>query len=138
MRYMIIIRATPLSESGALPTEAELAEMGAAHEEMHRAGIVLDANGLQPSSKGFRVEFRNGKRTVLDGPFSETKELIAGYTIIDVKSKQEAVEWARRFPNPYRGMDGHIEVRQVFELDDFTQGPAIERWKAMDLSKGAH
>ncbi len=125
MRFMIIVKATEDSEAGVMPEESAFEIMGAYHEELVRAGVLLDASGLQASSKGFRVQYSGGKATVIDGPFSETKELIAGYTIIQVKSRDEAVEWAKRFPNPH-GADCHIEVRQLFELDDFGPSPAID------------
>jgi len=119
MRFMCIVKATPESEKGILPGEKLLAEMGKFNEEMARAGVMLAGEGLQPSSKGARVVFSGAKRTVIDGPFSETKELIAGFWIIQVKSKEEAVEWMRRCPHPHPGLDTHIEIRQVFEADDF-------------------
>jgi hypothetical protein len=102
------------------------------HEQLAKAGVLLDANGLQPSSKGWRVKYSGGKRTVIDGPFTETKELVAGYTIIQVKSRAEAVEWVNRFPNP-AVEDGEIEVRQMFELDDFESGEAIDRFREMGV-----
>src|SRR6185503_19986233 len=97
-----------------------------------KAGVLLDANGLKPSYDGFRVRYEGGKRGIVDGPFAETKELIAGYTIIQVKSREEAIEWARRFTNPHNE-GGEIEIRQLFELDDFTQGAAIERFREMEV-----
>ena len=134
MRFMIIVKATADSEREVMPNEAELAEMAAFHEELQRAGVLLDASGLKASRRGFRVNYAGGKRTIVDGPFAETKELIAGYTIIQVKSLDEAKAWARRFPMPYRGMDGvHIEVRQLFELDDFVQGPGVAKFREMGL-----
>jgi hypothetical protein len=102
------------------------------HEALARAGALLDASGLQPSSKGWRIRFERDHRTLVDGPFTETKELVAGYTIIQVSSREEALEWTRRFPNP-GAVDGEIEVRQLFELEDFGQGPAIERFREMGL-----
>ena len=115
MRFMLIVKASPDSEAGVLPTEQELAEMGRFNEEMVNAGIMLAGEGLQASSRGARVNFSGGSRTVVDGPFSEAKELIAGFWMIQVKSKEEAVEWARRVPF----QDGQIEIRQVFEAEDF-------------------
>jgi hypothetical protein len=107
MRFMIIVKATPDSEAGAMPEESLIAAMAQYHEELQKAGVLLDASGLQPSSKGWRIEYSGGKRTVVDGPFAETKELIAGYTLIQVKSREEALEWTRRFPNPaIGGKDG--------------------------------
>lgn len=132
MRYMIVVKASAESEAGVLPTERDLAVMGKYHEELARAGVLLDAAGLQPSAKGFRIRYDGNHRTVMDGPFAESKELIAGYTLIQVKSREEALEWARRFPNPFHGV-AEIEVRPLFELDDFEQGPAIERFRELGL-----
>jgi hypothetical protein len=120
MRFMIIVKANALSESGAMPDESLMAAMAAYHEGLMKAGVLLDAAGLRPSSKGWRVRFDGDKRTVVDGPFAEAKELIAGYTIIQVRSKEEAMEWSRRFPAPFGDKEiGEIEVRQLFELEDF-------------------
>lgn len=117
MRYMLIVKANEESEAGVLPTEQELAEMGKFNEELVNAGVMLDGNGLGPSSAGARVKFSDrGKTTVVDGPFTETKELVAGYWILDVKSRDEAIEWARRVPF---GPGGEIEVRKVAEEEDF-------------------
>lgn len=132
MRFMILVKASPDSEAGAMPSEDMLATMADYHEQLSKCGVLLDANGLQPSSKGWRIAWSGGKRHVSDGPFTETKELIAGYTIIQVKSREEAFEWAKRFPNPSAD-DGEIEIRQMFELDDFTQGEAIERFREMNV-----
>jgi len=121
VRFMMIVKADKRTEAGELPTPQDLAAMGKFNEELIKAGVLLDAAGLQASSKGARVSFGGGKPTVIDGPFAETKELIAGYWLIQVKSKQEAIEWARRAPNPYgEGKEGHIELRQLFEMEDFT------------------
>ncbi len=136
MRFMMIVKATKDSEAG--PPEKLMMEMQKYHEELQRAGVLLDASGLQASSKGWRVRYSGAKRTVIDGPFTEAKELIAGYTIIQVKSREEAMEWARRFPNPsIDGKEAEIEVRQFFELEDFTPGEAVERFRKMekDLKK---
>ena len=134
MRFMIIVKATEDSEAGVMPTEEAIAEMADYHEELAKAGVLLDGSGLQPSAKGWRVKYDGDKRTVVDGPFTEAKELIAGYTLIQVKSREEAMEWARRFPNPsIDGGEAEIEVRQLFELDDFEQGPAVERFRELDL-----
>jgi hypothetical protein len=116
---MVIVKADKSSESGALPDEKLLTEMGNYNEELAKAGILLAAEGLQPSSKGARVRFSGTKRTVIDGPFSETKELIAGFWLIQVKSKEEAIEWVKRSPNPFPGTESEIEIRQVYEADDF-------------------
>ena len=118
MRFMIIIKATKDSEAGALPDEKLLAAMGKFNEELVKAGVMLAGEGLHPSSKGARVKFSGAKRTVIDGPFAETKELIAGFWIWQVKSKQEAIDWVKRCPNPNAG-ESEIEIRQVFEAEDF-------------------
>ena len=119
MRFMVIVKATPESEAGALPDQKLLADMGKYNEELVKAGVMLAGEGLQPSSKGARVKFSGSKRTVIDGPFSETKELIAGYWLWQTKSLAEAIEWAKRCPNPMPNEDSVIEIRQVFESDDF-------------------
>jgi hypothetical protein len=126
MRFMMIVKATKDSEAGMMPSEKILGAMATFNEELQKAGVLLDLSGLQPSSKGARVTFSGGKRTVVDGPFAETKELVAGYWLIQVKSKDEAVEWARRAPMDADGRDAEIEVRQVFELDDFQPSDAVE------------
>ncbi len=118
MRFMIMIKATRDSEAGVMPSEQLLAEMGRFNEELMNAGVLLAGEGLQPSSKGARVTFSGNKRTLIDGPFAETKELIAGYWLWQVKSKEEAIEWVKRCPNP-TGAEGEIEIRQVFEAEDF-------------------
>ena len=118
MRFMILIKATQDSEAGALPSEQLLSEMGQFNEELVKAGVMLAGEGLQPSSKGARVKFAGTKRTVVDGPFAETKELIAGFWLWQVKSIDEAIEWVKRIPNP-TGDEGVVEIRQVFEAEDF-------------------
>ena len=118
MRFMIIVKATKDSEAGVMPPESLLAEMAKYHEELQKAGVLLDGTGLQPSSKGARIKFSKGQRTVTDGPFTEAKELIAGFWLIQVKSKEEAIEWVKRCPNPLDG-EAEIEIRQVFEAEDF-------------------
>jgi hypothetical protein len=134
MRYMIIVKGDTRVEGGALPTKEAIAEMAEYHEALQSAGALVDASGLQPTSKGFRVRYERGERTVIDGPFAETKELIAGYTIIRVDSRAEAIEWALRFPNPSGpGADCEIEVRQMFELDDFEPSDGVERFRALDV-----
>ena len=127
MRFMLIVKASKESEAGILPTGKELAEMGKFNEQMVKNGMMLAGEGLQASSKGARVTFKGGKPTVVDGPFAETKELVAGFWLIQAKSKEEAVEWARRAPF----VDGEIEVRQVFELEDFGQNEGIEIHKQL-------
>ncbi len=118
MRFMVIVKATKDSEAGVLPDEKLLTEMGNYNEELVRAGVMVAGEGLQPSSKGARVRFSGAKRTVIDGPFAETKELIAGYWMWRVKSKEEAIDWVKRCPNPFAG-ESEIEIRQVFEAEDF-------------------
>jgi hypothetical protein len=135
MRFMIIVKATRESEAGVMPEEALIAQMATYHEELAKAGVLVDASGLQASSKGWRIRYSGGKRTVTDGPFAETKELIAGYSIIQVKSREEALAWTKRFPNPAgEGKDAEIEVRQLFELDDFGPSDAVDRFR--DLGAG--
>jgi hypothetical protein len=119
MRFMILVKADKNSEAGVLPDEKLLTEMGKFNEELVKAGVMLAGEGLQPSSKGARVKFSGSKRTVIDGPFAETKELIAGYWLWQVKSKEEAVEWVKRCPNPFPGTESEIEIRQLFEAEDF-------------------
>jgi hypothetical protein len=134
MRFMVIVKATQDTEAGAMPPEKLISEMQKYHEELQKAGVLLDASGLKPSAKGWRVKYAGNKRTVTDGPFAEAKELIAGYTLIQVKSREEAMEWARRFPNP--SVDGgaaEIEVRPLYELEDFGESEAIERFKEMGV-----
>jgi len=134
MRFMIMVRANPLSEAGLMPEDEQVfADMAAYHEALAKAGALLDASGLQPSAKGFRIRWRAGERSVVDGPFTESKELVAGYTLIQVRSREEAMEWARRFPAPFgRHADGEIEVRQLYELDDLPPGEAIERFRRLE------
>jgi hypothetical protein len=119
MRFMIIVKATKHSESGILPNKQLLTEMGKYNEELVKAGVMLAGEGLQPSSKGARVKFSGSKRTVTDGPFAETKELLAGFWLWQCKSKDEAIEWVKRCPNPMPGEESEIEIRQVFEAEDF-------------------
>ena len=118
MRFMIIVKATKDSEAGAMPSAQLLTEMGKFNEELAKAGVLLAGEGLHPTSKGVRVKFSGSKRTVTDGPFAETKEIIAGYWLWQVKSKEEAIEWVKRCPNPHHE-GGEIEIRQVFEAEDF-------------------
>jgi hypothetical protein len=118
MRFMVIVKATPDSEAGVMPSEQLLAEMGAYNEELVKAGVMQAGEGLHPSSKGARVRFSGKERTVIDGPFAETKELVAGFWLWKCASLQEAIEWAKRCPNPMPG-DSDLEIRQVFEAEDF-------------------
>src|ERR671929_1437032 len=122
MRFMVMVKATKDSEAGKMPSRELLEAMGKYNEELAKAGILLAGEGLQPSSKGARVRFSGDKRTVVDGPFAETKELIAGFWILQCKSREEAIEWVKRCPNP-TGDEAEIEIRQIFEADDF--GPAL-------------
>jgi hypothetical protein len=130
MRFMVIVKASKDSEAGKMPSEEMLAAMAKFNEEMVKAGIMLDGNGLHPSSKGARIRFSGAKRSVIDGPFAETKELIAGFWIIQVKSKQEAIDWMKRCPNPHEE-DCEIEIRQLFELEDFGESPAVEHHREL-------
>ncbi len=118
MKYMVMVRADKNTEAGVMPSQKLLAEMGKFNEELVKAGVMLAGEGLQASSKGARVRFNGSKRTVIDGPFAETKELIAGFWMLQVKSKEEAIEWIKRCPNPLEG-ECEIEIRQVFEAEDF-------------------
>jgi hypothetical protein len=131
---MIIVKGNKDSEAGKMPEEALIAAMAEYHEELVKAGALLDASGLQPTSKGWRIKYSGSKRTVIDGPFTEAKELIAGYTLIQVKSREEAMEWARRFPAPFgENQESEIEVRQLFELEDFGGSQQMERFREMGM-----
>jgi hypothetical protein len=134
MRFMMIVKATKDSEKGTMPGEKLIGEMQKYHEELQKAGVLLDASGLKPSKTGWRVKYSaGGKRAVVDGPFAETKELIAGYTLIQVKSREEAMEWARRFPNPaVDGGEAELEVRPLFELEDFGESEGIQRFRELE------
>jgi hypothetical protein len=139
MRFMIIVRATPETEAevvGVVPDQQLMADMATYHEELAQAGVLLDGAGLRPSRDGWRIHYSAGdRRTITDGPFAEAKELIAGYTLIQVRSREEALEWARRFPNPAgRGKEADIEVRQLFELEDFGETAQTKRFR--DLGMG--
>jgi hypothetical protein len=136
MRFMIIVKANKDSEAGVMPQEPLMAEMARYHEELQKAGMLLDASGLQASDKGWRIQYSGAKRTLVDGPFAETKELVAGYTLIKAKSREEAIEWTKRFPNPAGdGKAAEIEVRQLFELHDFEPSAAVERFRKMDVAQ---
>ena len=130
MRFIVMVKASKDSEAGKMPSEELLGEMAKFNEELVKAGIMLDGNGLHPSSKGARIRFAGNKRAVVDGPFAETKELVAGYWIIQAKNLAEAVEWMKRCPNPHYD-DGEIEIRQLFELEDFGESPAVDQHKAL-------
>jgi len=134
MRFMIIVKASKDSEAGVMPEEKLIAEMAQYHEELAKAGALLDGSGLQPSSKGWRIQYSGQNRSFVDGPFAETKELIAGYTLIQVKSREEAIEWTKRFPNPGgEGKEAQIEVRQLFELEDFGPSDAVDRFREIGV-----
>ena len=140
MRYLIMVKSTPAFETetgtGFQPDPTVFADMAAFHEDLARAGVLLDANGLKPSRAGWRVHYDGERRTVIDGPFTEAKELVAGYTLIQVASREEAMEWARRFPNPVgAGQPAEIEVRELFELDDFAPSAEVERFRELAASK---
>ncbi len=136
MRFMIIVKATKDSEAGVKPEEKLFAEMATYHEALAKAGALLDGSGLQPSAKGWRIKYSGAKRTVIDGPFTETKELVAGYTLIQAQSREEALEWTKRFPNPAGGgKEAEIEVRQLYELEDFGSGEVLDRFR--DIGIGA-
>lgn len=138
MRFMIIVKATAESEAevSPVPSEELLAEMVTYHADLAAAGVLLDGSGLKPSSQGWRITYDGKRRTLTDGPFAETKELIAGYTLIQVKSREEALEWSRRFPNPAGdGKPAQIEVRQLYELDDFGESPAVDQFRELSLGK---
>lgn len=137
MRFMILVKATRDSEAGAMPPESLFHEMATYHEALAKAGVLVDASGLQASSKGWRIDYgKDGQRSFVDGPFPETKELVAGYTVINVKSRDEAIEWTRRFPNPaIDGGEAQIEVRQCFDLEDFGDSEAIERFRRLPGNK---
>ena len=135
MRFIIIVKATRDSEAGVMPPEHLIAEMATFHEELAKSGALVDASGLQASSKGWRVKYDGAKRTVVDGPFTETKELVAGYTIIQTKTRDEALALTKRFPNPsIDGKEAEIEVRQLFELEDFGPSEAVERFREMGVA----
>ncbi len=138
MRFMIIVKATQDTEAGLMPEGKEMEKLVGAmatyHEELAKAGTLLDGSGLHPSSKGWRINYSGGKRTVIDRPFAETKELIAGYTIIQVKSREEAMKWTKRFPNPAgEGKEAEIEVRELHELEEFLPGEAVERFRKIGI-----
>ena len=130
MRYMMIVKGSPKTEAGVLPTEEQMAAMGKYNEELQKAGVLLDLSGLKPTSKAVKIRFSGGKRTVVDGPFTEAKEIIAGYWIIQVKSREEAIEWAKRIPAEAVEM-AEVELRPFYELEDFAPGPAIEAGKEL-------
>jgi hypothetical protein len=135
MRFIIIVRANRDSEAGVAPSEELVAAMAAYHEELARAGVLLDANGVQPSSQGFRLRWHGGQRSLMEGPFARAEELVAGYTVIQVKSRAEGVEWAKRFPAPFGAdRDGEIEIRPLYELDELGPARSLDRFRKMAIS----
>ena len=132
MRFLILVKASRESEAGEMPEPRVFEEMARYHEELAKAGVLLDGSGLKPTATAWRVRWQDGRKQVVDGPFAETKELVAGYTLIQTRTREEAVEWARRFPNP-GNVDGEIEVRELFELEDF--GPEVAQ-RFGDLGMG--
>lgn len=131
MRFMIIVKASAATEAGVMPEESLFAAMGAYHRELARAGALLDCGGLKPSSQGWRILYQGDERRVIDGPFAETRELVAGYTLIQVRSRDEALQWSRRFPNPQGpGLEAGIEVRPLYEPDDLPARDTIDRLRA--------
>jgi len=134
MRFMILVKATPDTEAGRMPPESLFAAMGKYHEELQKAGMLLGASGLKPSRGGWRIKYDGDKRSFVDGPFAETKELVAGYTIIQAQSREQAIEWTKRFPNPaIEGGKAEIEVREFYELEDFAPSREVERFREMGL-----
>jgi hypothetical protein len=140
MRFMILVKATKDTEAGRFPPDKQqlFAEMAAYHEELQKAGALLDASGLKPSKDGWRIKYSGAKRTYVDGPFAETKELVAGYTLFKADSLQEAIEWTKRFPNPAgAGGKAEIEVRQLYELEDFADVASIDRFRKIGVGESA-
>jgi hypothetical protein len=137
MKFMILVKATRDSEAGKMPPDSLISEMVGFHEEMAKAGVLVDGSGLRASSHGWRIRYgKDGRRSFIDGPFTEAKELVAGYTIINVKSREEAIAWTKRFPNPAIDQgEGEIEVRPYFELDEFGDTPAVERARKLNLGE---
>jgi hypothetical protein len=132
MRYLILVKATKDSEAGALPHSEIMNEMATYHEELAKAGVLLDCSGLKPTAKAWKVRYQGKLRKVIDGPFAEAKEIVAGYTLIQTKSREEAMEWVRRFPNPaLDGGEGEIEVRELFELEDLASVGGVERFESI-------
>src|SRR5690349_13144326 len=134
MRFLIIVKATKDSEAGEMPEDKLIAQMGKYHEELAKAGMLIDGAGLKPSRGGWRIKYDGDKRSFVDGPFAETKELVAGYTIIQAQSREQAIEWTKRFPNPaIEGGKAEIEVREFYELEDFAPSREVERFREMGL-----
>lgn len=137
MRFMIIVKGNAETEAGKMPEESLIADMLAYHQDLANAGVLLDASGLQPTSTGIRILYAGGTRTIVDGPFAESKEVIAGYTLIQVKTREEGLEWARRFPAPHGDAGGEIEVRQLYDVDDFGPSPSMQKFKELGVGKDA-
>jgi len=136
MRFMILVKATRDSEAGTMPGEELLAAMAKYHQELAEAGVLLDGSGLRPSSSGWRIRYDGAQRSVTDGPFAETKELVAGYTLIQTTTEAEAREWTNRFPNPaVDGGEAEIEVRRLFELEDFEPSESLQAFRAIEQSR---
>lgn len=136
MRFLILIKATPDSEAAVMPEESLMTQMAVYHEELARAGALLDGSGLRPSSSGWRIRYDGAERRVIDGPFSNTDGLVSGYTLIQARSREEALEWTRRYPNPRgEGLPAEIEVRPLFELEDFQPSGAVERFRELAGSR---
>ncbi|MGE3229264.1 MAG: YciI family protein [Hyphomicrobium sp.] len=133
MRYMILVKATADSEAGVLPTEELAGPMADYHEELIKAGVLIDGNGLRPTSAGYRLKYQGDKRVLIDGPFTETKEIVAGFTLINVKSEEEALTWFQRFPNPHTA-DCEIELRRLYELEDFGPLESMDRFREMGIA----
>ena len=134
MRFMIIVKATNDSEAGVMPEESLFEKMGKYHEQLAKAGVLRDASGLKPSSTGWRIKYAGEKTTFVDGPFAESKELVAGYTLIETRSRADSIEWSKKFPNPaVDGKAAEIEVRQLFELEDFAPSPALDRFRELGV-----
>ena len=136
MRFMIMVKANKDTEAGVMPTEELIDPMAKYHEELVKAGMLLEASGLQASSKGWRIKYSGGKRSIIDGPFAESKELIAGYTLIRADSREQALEWTKRFPAPFgEGQEGEIEVRQLFESEDFAPSDGVKRFREIEAAR---
>lgn len=136
MRFLILIKATPDSEAGVMPEEGLMTQMAVYHEELARAGALLDGSGLRPSSSGWRIRYDGAERQVIDGPFPATDGLISGYTLIQARSREEALEWTRRYPNPRgEGLPAEIEIRPLFELEDFQPSVSVERFRELAGSR---
>jgi len=134
MRFMIIVKANASTEAGVMPDESLFAAMGDYNQQLADAGVLLDGAGLKPTSQGWRIRYEGEERRVVDGPFTETRELIAGYTLIEVRSREEAMEWSRRFPNPHGpGVSAEIEIRPLYEMDDFPPSPALDRMRDIQV-----